>query len=416
MSVENHLLQRVAVTEESATNFATDLTGSATYLDVPFQEGTASLTLTKPNLEPLTAQQYIDGLPKTVHGPIEAQLDLTMVLAPLGTAFDASTTSLGVADSALLQILATVFGGIESGNAGSTVVSAAAADVVTVTGGHGNTRFNRGGAIARARDSNGVVELREIQNISSDTITTKVDFSDTPATGNTIYNATTIYPGENPTTTLQFIVEGAEQQDRWLVYGAQLASPPAITMTIGELPTIQLSFNCRAWKVLTGAAITPASYSNFAPIYTHGEFLAQVVATSARQVLDISECTWTLRSPAYQPIMSPGGKGDAPTSVGFRRMRQTQGFGDCAFSLAYQDQTWFTERDDRDDYHLMWQMGITAGEIVAITMPTAQIIDVQRVDADGLAYQQVTARARLDTDTFSQNVEIRRAPFRIHFA
>jgi hypothetical protein len=415
MTTEVQLLQRIAVTEESAANFASDLTGSATYLDVPFQEGTATLTLTKAILEPLTVQQYIDGLPKTVIGPQEAQLDFTMVLASLGTAFPASTVSLGTADSALLTVLKAVFGGIRSGNDGSTVDTASSASQLNVQAGDG-ANWTHGAALARARDSDGFVELREIQTVATDAITLKHDLSDTPSASDVIYNATTIYPTENPTTTLQFIVEGAEQDDRWLVYGAQLAGPPSLTMTIGELPTITFSFNCRAWKSLSGQAITAATYDNFAPVYSHGEFLAQVAGTATRQILAVSEVSFTLRSPTYQPIMSPSGKNDAPTSVGFRRMRQVQGFGDCMFSLAYEATTWFTERDDRDDYHLMWQVGTAAGGIVAIVFPTAQIIDVQRTDADGLAYQQVTARARLDTDTPSQLTQILRAPMRIHFA
>lgn len=413
MTTEVQLLQRIAVTEESAANFASDLTGSATYLDVPFQEGTATLALNKAILEPLTVQQYIDGLPKTVIGPIEAQLDFTMVLASLGTGAGDGVSSLGIADSALLQILKTTFGGIDSGNAGTTVASATNATTFTVASGTG---FTAGGACARARSTDNFVELRELQQVSGASLVLKHELSETPSTSDVIYGVTTIYPAENPTTTLQFIVEGAEQDDRWLVYGAQLASPPSVSLALGELPTITFSFRCMAWKSLSSQAITVATYSNFSPVYSHGEFFAQVTATATRQVLDVSEVSFTLRSPAYQPIMSPSGKNDAPTSVGFRRSRAPQGFGDCMFSLAYEATTWFTERDDRDDYHLMYQCGVAAGGIVAIVFPTAQIIDAQRVDANGLAYQQVTARARLDTDATAVDTEERRAACRIHFA
>ena len=62
-------------------------------------------------------------------------------------------------------------------------------------------------------------------------------------------------------------------------------------------------------------------------------------------------------------------------------------------------------------------IGGLAGSTMIIDAPTVQVTNVQRVDENGLAYQQVSWEARHDAVSVDGNGDdaLSRAPFRIHF-
>jgi hypothetical protein len=49
-----------------------------------------------------------------------------------------------------------------------------------------------------------------------------------------------------------------------------------------------------------------------------------------------------------------------------------------------------------------------------LAFPTCQVVNVQKVDAAGLRYQQVDFECRVDTDV-STTTDLGQSPFRIHF-
>lgn len=415
MSIEFHRLQRLRVYEEpDVANFGVDHTGTmADYLDVPFVSGSASLTLTKDQLPSETVQQFLDGYAKDVAGKKAATLQFTMILAPNGQVANSGASSLtenNASNWALGRILKAIMGGLRGAVAGSNVASATAnGATITVSGGHG-TRFTAGAAYAWA-NSAGILEAREIKTVSSDTITPKLLHSATPTGSNTIYNSTTIYLDDS-STALQFVLEGNEQSDRWLLSGVNGSF--TLDLPIGGLPRITFNLIAAEWSNLSDSALGSASYPTHNPVaFFNSEFQAQVVATTTRNPLNISQISFTPNI-VYSAVPSPEGKN---TVYRWKRINNGSPSATVQYTTYYQAYSeFFQERDDRDDYNHALRIGSAAGGIILLTVPCGQVSDVQRVaDSAGTAAQVVTAKARLDTDATDQTTAIRRSAFRGHW-
>ena len=413
---EIHNLARIAVTEELTANFGTDRTGSNTFEDVPFSEGTATLVLNKTMLDPATTQQYRDGMASKVVGPASATLTFTMPLAPTGTAADASTAAPADTDSALLLMLRLAYGAISTGAQGSLVASGASASAFDVTGAEGS-QFAVGQAVGIGLTGTSAnVEARVIQAISTDTITLKGDLTATPSASDIVYNSATIYPAEAATSAFQFIVEGVSQANRWVLAGGQVTSAPAITVVWGEIPTISFSLEFAYWAQLSNSAITAASYTSFSPIAAVGEFWAQVTGTSTLQTIDASSVSYAFNQPSYVRSGSPDGVNTIACWVRGRSVPIVEvTFVIPYYNTAPYEETFLTARDNQTDYALNLQLGTTAGSIVLIEVPTAQITSANELsDVEQISSLTVKGEARHDTDTGAQTSEILRAPARIH--
>ena len=395
MSIELHALQRIALTEESNSDFCVDLTGSATYIDLPFQEGSAQLALNADILRPNTVQQRIDAQPGNVLGPKGATLTVTCVLAPYG---NNGGDSPAVTDFALGQLLKTFMGGADASTTGTTFTGGTAA-APTVTSA---TPFAAGGAIGWA-DSDGIVHLHEIDNVASTTINLHQAFPSAPSNTNVARAATTLYLTDNPDTSIQMIVEGAEQDDRWLLMGGQLTAAPTLSITVGQLPTITFTIGFAYWKSLTGAAITPATYNNFVPTYFEGFVrIKSYDSGTARTLYDTAAVTWEQQGPVYVPVASPSGTAPQLGGRPMKRWRRNRVVPVARFgmSIPYEDTTWFTARDNLNNYHLELQIGTDTNALL-LTLPRLECTDVQRIDQDGLAYQQVSFEATIDGASWS---------------
>lgn len=409
MSIELHALQRIAVTEESNSNFCIDLTGSATYLDVPFQEGTAQLSLDVDILRPNTVQQRIDAQPRNVIGPRGATLTLTMILAPTG---NNSGTSRAITDAALLQLLKIFYGGADASNAGTTFTGGTAA-APTVTSAAG---FAAGGACGWA-DSDGIVHLHEIDSVAGTTINLHQQFPGAPSNGNVARAATTIFLTENPDTSVQMIVEGAEEDDRWLLLGGQLTGAPTFAIPVGGLPTVTFTIGFAYWKGLGDQAITPATYANFDPQHFEGFIRAKLYDFgTARQLLDAAALTWEQQGPIYTGVASPSGTAPQLGGRPVKRWRRNRAvpIARLGLSLPFEGQDYFQERDALNNYHFEVQIG-SGSSALLLTMPRTELVNVQRIDQDGLAYQQLSFEATNDGATDDASSEMERSALRIHF-
>ena len=100
-----------AMTESS---FAADMTGSlGSFTAIPFQEGTASVSLVQEMHDPMHAVQHHHDYREEILGEKSCSIQFTMPLAPTGTAADASTAAV---QSALGLLLKTCMGGEDLGN------------------------------------------------------------------------------------------------------------------------------------------------------------------------------------------------------------------------------------------------------------------------------------------------------------
>jgi len=415
VSIELHNVQRIRVWSESS--FAFDGTGTlANYTDLPIREGTAQMTLTRDSLDPQQNVQSRFEYREEVLGKRSATLTFVMNLAPTGTAANASTAAI---TSGLGRLLKAVMGGETLGQ-GSTSPAMSSAINPAVATGHGS-RFTAGGVMGWV-NSSGVLEVREIESVSGDTVTLKHAFSAAPADGNVLFNAATYFLTEDPTESLQFIVEGAESDDRWLLLGGQAVGGMqiAIDPTGAQLPSVTFNFTFADWKdstettaSLTGT-IGTATYSAYEPIVGHaGEFRAFTVGASTLSTSSLVHVSALAFTPAvsYAPVTSPNGTNTV------LRWRAARAAPPCegSFTTPYESLTWFTGRNSRTDYSLMYRMGTAAGSTVVITAPTVQAINPQRVaDASEIAAQTVQWKARRDTDVGSSTTAQAKSPWRIH--
>lgn len=428
MSIETNLVQRVRVWSESSFGF--DGTGNlGNYIDVPLREGSATIAVETESYDPQQIVQHIDEYRKEVLGKRKATLNFTMNIAP-GIA---GTTSVAANAGALGLILKEVMGG-ELAKSGSTAAVGSTAGVINVQTGHGprfagTTPTDGGGAIGWVNTS-GSLELREIEAIVGDALTLKHNFSGAPSSTNPIYNCATYFMTANPTGSLQFIVEGLETDDRWLLLGGQCVGgfQTAFDVTGQSLPSITFNFSFASYKLptetvgaISGSALGTATYSNYTPIVGHaGEMRVFDVGSAALTDASLVHCSAVSFAPtiSFVPYTSPSGLNTIKQWVKARNVPAISG----DWTNIFEDINWFTARDFRTDKAVFYQFGnspsTTAGASAGaglIAVPTVQIINPQRAaDAGNLAAQKVQFKGRRDTDVGSATSDLAKSPFRIH--
>lgn len=411
MSIEIHNVGALRVLSEST--FASDGTGTlGNYTYVPFNEGTGTMTLTTDSLDPQFAvQSRIEGR-KDVLGKRSATLQFTMNLAPTGTAADDGNSAV---QGALGLILKAVMGGQKLGT--GTTFTGGTATQPTVTSAAG---FEAGAAIGWV-NGNGVLEVREIESISSGTITLKLGFSAAPSNGEDAIAAATYYLTENPSESLQFLVEGVESQDRWLLLGGQCVGGMTLNLdpSGASIPTVQFSLTFADYKTSSETAgsitgtLSAASYSNYEPIVGHvGELRCVTVGAATLTTSSVVHCSALAFTPkiAYVPVPSPSGTNGIYRWRAGRANPPAEG----TFTTFFEDLTYWTARDNRTDKAIFYTMGTTAGEALLISEPTVQIKNPQRAAADEIAGQTISFSGRRDTDVGASTTEIAKSPFRIH--
>lgn len=413
------IVQRIRVYTEPAGSFAVDHTGTlGDFSDVPVAEGTAQLTLTQETHNPLQVRQNMLDYQEEVIGKKRWTLNFSTAFAPTGVAAgNATAATVG----SIQTMLKAVMGGEFKGT-GSTAATGGWS-----TAGGGNVASGggfRAGGVAGWKDANGVLHLRPVKQVSTNTLTLKVRFPSAPASGDTIYSGATYFWTQDPDTTLQFIVEGYEQQDRWVLLGGQGTVTPQLGLD-GSVQQLQFSFTGVDWlegdeaagaASIHGTSIGAATYGRFDPITGHvGRLL---VATNGTQALtgatvDVSEVSFAPGG-SYVEVPSPSGV------QGVARWRLTRASGSPMVSGTFS--TYFTNydrwdaRDTKADKLVFYQNGATEGKAVAIEAPTVQFTDVQRNDQSGIAGEQVSFKGRLDGDTAGTSSDQSKSPHRYHFA
>lgn len=388
--------------------FATDGSGTlGNFVDVPFVEGTATVMLERDMLNPEYAQQHLDGRPTQLRGLKRATLTFTLNLAPTGTA---ASNAVAQVQGALGEILKNVMGG-EVLATGTTINDAGAAATdfdVTVA-----TTLDAGQAVGVSINS--ILEARPIKVKTASNLTFRYNFSAAPSNGATVNAAATYYLTQDPNTSMQFILEGAEQTDRWTVLGGQLDSM-AMEIPIGQLPKITFTLKFANWLYgddaatnLTGSALGVASYTSVAPVHVTGHFFYTTYsAVTAVTSLPISQFTF---SPglAYVPITSPAG---TQTISRWRRNRVAP-VATGSFVQPFETFNQFDHRDDATLKQMLFQWGTAAGSTVLLDIPTAQVVNVQREGGEDVASETVSFECQLDQGTTGTTDQTDSA-FRIH--
>jgi hypothetical protein len=392
------------------------------FLDVPMVEGSAQVTLTQETQNPQQALQDVRDYQEEVIGKKSWSLTFNVPFHPSGVAATSGVTATG---GYLGVLLKAIMGGEHKGT-GTTIATggwanSASGDVAT------GTNLRAGGLFSMA-DTAGIVHSREIQSVTSATINLKVGLPFAPASGASVGTAATYFWTQDPDTSLQFVVESYEQQDRWVCMGGQGTFTQTLSLD-GTVPMIQFTITGTNWLEgdeaagsanIHGTTLGNATYANYEPITGHvGRLLVQTVgtATYSGATVDVNEITMT---PGFEKtaVTSPSG------SQGILRWRLTRAGGTAPVEGTFG--TYFTgygnwdARDTKADKMIAYSNGVSFGKITVVAAPTVQFVDVQKADADNVAGEVVTYRGRLDEDTntaitaASTQYDQATSPHRIH--
>ncbi len=406
------------------TTFGSDLSASmvASGYPIPFNEGTATLTIDRPTESPMHAQQRIDGHPVHVLMPKAGTFEFTCNLETFTTK---AVSTVAATHSWLTRLLEVAMGGLHQ-MTGTT----AAAGWNTTTGDVAvGTTLRPGAALGAVYSTTGAFEAREIEdNDGSNTITLKLALSEAPALSEVIYGSTTLYTDTRATgyaSSGQFLLQGWNVEDRWLVMGCVLESL-TLAMEPGTIPKLTFKWKFADWEQADGSAtatdFTGAVLS--AQTYVDANTLVVVDSEFRVQTVGTSTLTSTLLHPSsitFAPNMqyvaqrSPAG---VNTIAGFVRIHNAPVISG-SFTLPYEDaQTWFSARDAKTAKLISYQIGtsISVGAVL-ISAPCTQIVNVQRQDNGGIMAQKVDWIGRMDEDvTEDSGYEgLGESAFRIHF-
>lgn len=326
------------------------------------------------------------------------------------------------------ELLDCLMGG-NAGGAGSTeLASGSTTTSIAVQVGHG-TRFSKGGACI----ING--ELREIKNISGDTLTLKHALSAAPTNGQAIYNCGTFFLDEdavgNNGNSLIFRVLGMLTGDQWIYRGC--GGSFTIDAAIDQLVKMNLNIQA-ATGAVPGASATPktsgetlagASYVGGGPLpAVTGQVQWQDVGTTTRKILRADRFTI---DPGIRIVAETSLDG-VETKYRYRMLRQA-----ARVTLEFPA---YTGATDGADFDLMWtdfnantakacviQLGnapIVAGVgtgVVGISFPRLMWAGPpERIAGgeDGLVRCRVTMDADEDSDITTPTTDIHYSAVRVH--
>jgi hypothetical protein len=410
MSIELDVLRSLWVGEESS--YGVSLAGSFPmgFKAMPYKEGSAQMTQPQAMLDPMTGKLYADGHSLKVLGPRNGgTVSFETALHSHGVDLNGINTAPTIYTWPLFLMLKTIMGGsvTPSNPAASTLVAAGStATVVNVTAGHGS-RFVAGGAIAVT--ISGALEVREVLSVSTDAVSVKQAFSTAPTAGQAIKGCITVYMTEDPATSLQFICEGLESDDRRVMLGMQGSF--TIAAALGELGTVGFNLTGCDWANLGSASPNAVSYTNFSPMAAiAAELTVPTVGSTTRNALAQSAMT-------FEPgiTYAPQKSGLGIQTVGRMKRQASRPLIKGSFTVPFEDLTYYTARTNRTSLAVFQQIGNAAGSTVLISAPTVQVVDVQRAaSGEGISGQTVTWEGRHD-EALGGSSELLRSAFRLHF-
>lgn len=406
------------------STFGTDYSSShASFQRIPFAEGSATVTYSKPVQTPGHAQQRVDGYPTGVIMPKSGTtLEFTVNLE---TASTKATSTVASTHTWLTRLFECAFGTYHqvTGTLSSSGWTTVTGDVSVAT------TLRPGSAIGAVYSSTNALECREIESKTGSTIVLKLALSEAPGTSETLYGSTTVYCSPRVTgyaPGAQFIFQGWNVEDRFVLLGGGCESV-TFSLNPGTIPTATFKWKCANWlradgsensTDLTGVILPSLTYSDTnTTVVVDSEFRAQTVSTSTLSGSLYQPSTISIELPGLQHVghMSPSG---VQNVVGWVRTHNPP-LARVSITLPFENNMeWFDARDNKTLKNLAYQIGSsTSIGAVLFTIPKAQVVDVQRVDIGGIQGQKVDFVSQLDTDITAETSyeALSEAAMRIHF-
>jgi len=432
MSIEVHSLGRLRVSREATFGTVVDFSGadSTSILSVPAVENSVVFKLSQALVDPMALVAFKDQTLESVIGLRSATISFTVPAISPG----ATTNTTAHTRNALGLILRDLMGG-ENLAEGHTISSVStAAKSYSIASGNLESDYSTyaGGAVG-VPIAGSLIDWRPIDYSGTTAIDLKLATSATIQTS-LVYGTSTYYPTEDPSNSLQFAVYGAESDDRWQFLGCQLESM-TLELPPGGIPQFAFTFKCASWLHGSSASSLASSYEVTSSItgalaaYTYSAATNYIVNTggymyyytaptgtaadwASSAALALSSEAWNVGI-VYTPVPSPSGVQTIARYVRGRSGPVATG----TFNVPYEDVSFLVDQTTLADKAIFRVIGGAAGGTMILDVPTIQITDVQRVDDNGLAYQQVSWKARHDVSSNigAGDAALQRASFRIHF-
>ncbi len=407
------IVERMRVNEEAAgsATYAQELSASiANFKDVRYRSAEATLT------RDMLVDEHVNSTPYAQNLDIVSrranELSVETDLMPTGTALAEGVTP-AYTNHALGIILKAILGGYEADQGDVEAGTSTTTQLDVTTSG---ARFAAGGAVGALVGGN--LEARSIAGIVGQALTPRVAFSAAPTAASAVYNAHTFYLTDDPSTSLQFVIETADRDDIWWLTGDQctglsfdLSLTQLARMTLG-LSGANYYHDTEVASPISGSPISRATLTDGDPIPFVDSSAIFVTAGAGATAITEIDCSTITVTPAitFEPISTPSGVN------GIRRMklRPAKPILTVEFTIPFEDISYFTQRDARTKKSLFIQVGNTAGGTALIDLPNLQIQNVQRSDSEGLHGLTVTCQALEDEWATDQTTALRRSPFRVH--
>jgi len=392
---------------EQTGSYAVNQSGSVTYKDI--RTTSAEMTLTQEFLDNSTMQQLIDAAQPKIRSRRRCDFSLGSYLTSHNTIVSGATLA---ATSPHSDLIGTMMGGVFY-TSGSEVASAVDAGEFAEA-----SIFDKyaGTAVGLVDPNTGRLEVARVKASGSTSLTLEHNLGFTPVAGAPIYGGNHCYFTDDPSNSIQFYVQGQDNDDAWVLMGLQ--GNFNMSFANGELVTITYDLAGGAdWNSGSADAITEASFTNSAPIPVVDSrviFYPIGGVGVAGNYLCIDANAWEITpNISYGDISTPKGVNN------ILRKRRGRSVPACNGTVTtyFHDVGYFNARDTDTRYGLALQVGSTPGATVYISVPYVQITDVQRTDAEEKAGVQVTWEAldNKDSTVTLGNRELARSAFSIHF-
>lgn len=403
-------VKRVRYYIEPNTDYAVDASGTETFKDV--RTTAADMAVNEPMLDNNTMQHTIDAAqPKIRSGQRRCSLSLGSYLVSHNVDVAGATDPV---DSSQSDLIGTIMGGIVY-----TTGSAVGLNIVDNGSFDGSTSDDKlaGTAVGLVDPNTGRMEVARVKSFSgSDEILLEHKLPFTPGVAATINGGTHCHFTDDPDRSLQFIVQGQDNQDSWVLQGLQGAF--SLTYANGELATVTYDLTDGAdWSYGTTAGIQEATFTTSDPIpVVDARVLFYPVggdALTSGEYVSVDASSWEITpNISYKNVTTPKGVGNILRK---RRERSVPAASGTVTGY-FHDRSFFDARSADTRYGLAVQIGSAPGKTVYVSVPYVQIVDVQRADVDGLAGVTVSYEA-LDNKhgTEGSNRELAKSAFSVHF-
>lgn len=368
---------------------------------------------------PREAQEFIEDnmvrsfrvqAPASQLGWRRAGLTLGGQLVSTGVVYDASAVPAIDAHGVMLKA---IIGG-QVASAGSLVATGTSTTAISVTASEG-ARFQEGKMCAvETGVGTGIYEVTGIDTRSTDALGFCTALSFTPSVGARVLNADLYYETNQPSQSLQWLIEGEDRKDIFLYVGC--SGGLSIEWPLGgEVSWTSQQMFCD--RIHDDELATPQGGSALAQWTPPGS--SPIIARSGSVIFAPSAGTLRTKPGVAALTFDPAITWQEVPS--FNGVEGRSGWervtGQPMATIQVPRSTSLEVYKDamaaQTTYRLLAQAGVAGGRMLALHLPTVQIVGIAPSSLNGLDYITLSLKCLPDAGLTDQSTDLLRAPYRL---